>query len=139
MSLIEIEWHPSVRQLRVFGLSSLAASIVLSLVLVFLWHVTPIWTIIPLAVGIGICLCSLIWLRAARVAYLVLTIAAMPIGVVASFVLLGAFYFLVLTPIALFFRLIGRDSLHRSFDRAAESYWVPHKPPANLERYFHQS
>jgi RsiW-degrading membrane proteinase PrsW (M82 family) len=139
MLLIEIEWHPSVRQLRLFGLSSLVASAVLSLVLVFLWHVAPVWTIIPLTAGAGICLCSLLWRRAARVLYLTLTIAAMPIGIVVSLVLLGAFYFLLLTPVALFFRLIGRDSLHRSFDRDAQSYWVPHKPPADFERYFHQS
>jgi hypothetical protein len=139
MWLIEIEWRPSVRQLRVFGVSALAASVVLSLVLVLLWGVAPMWTLLPLAAGAGICLCSLLWLRAARVIYLVLTIAALPVGLVVSFIVLGAFYFLVLTPIALLFCLIGRDALHRSFDRAADSYWVPHKPPASLERYFHQS
>jgi hypothetical protein len=139
MSLIEIEWHPSVRQLRLFGVSALAASVVLGLVLVLLWGVTPVWALVPLTAGMCIFLCSLTWLRAARIIYLVLTVAAVPVGVVVSFVLLGTFYFLVLTPLALLFRLIGRDSLHRSFDRAADSYWVPHKPPGSLDRYFHQS
>ena len=56
-----------------------------------------------------------------------------------SFVLLASFYFLLLTPIALLFRLIGRDPLHRRFDRGESSYWAPRKPTASLDRYFHQS
>ena len=63
----------------------------------------------------------------------------MPIGFVVSFVLLAVFYFLLLTPVALVFRLIGRDALRRRFDAAAPSYWVPHKTNQDLQRYFHQS
>ncbi len=63
----------------------------------------------------------------------------MPIGFVVSFILLAAFYFLLLTPVALVFRLIGRDALGRRFDAVAPSYWVPHKPSEDMRRYFHQS
>jgi hypothetical protein len=139
MSLIEIDWHPGARQLRIFGLSALVASIILAAVLRFIWGVSPIWALLAMAAGAGILLCSLISLRATRAVYLTLTVATMPIGVVMSFVLLGVFYFLLLTPIALFFRLIGRDPLHLRFDRKEETYWVPHRSPANVDRYFHQS
>ncbi len=139
MPLIEIDWNPGRRQLRVFGLSALAASVVLAAVFVLLWGLAIIWAIVALAAGAAILLCSLASPRAARVVYIALSAVGLPIGFVVSFVLLAAFYFLLLTPIAFVFRLIGRDSLHRKFDRAADSYWIARKPTASLGRYFHQS
>jgi hypothetical protein len=139
MSLIEIDWHPARRQLRVFGLSAMAASLVLGAVLVFLWHAAAIWASVVLAAGAAVLLCSLLSPRATRIVYLALTIAAMPIGLAVSFVMLAAFYFLLLTPVGLLFRLVGRDPLHRAFTRGADSYWVPRGPSPSAERYFHQS
>ena len=138
MPLIEVNWHPDTKQLRLFGLSALAASAVLACVLVFVWAVAVIWAFVAVGVGTALLLCSLIWPRAARVLYLVLTIAVLPIGFAVSFVLLAAFYFLLLTPVGLFFRLLGRDPLGRRFDRSCESYWTPRRPPASVDRYFHQ-
>ena len=139
MSLMEINWHPDARQLRLFGFGALAASFVFAVVSILVWRASPVWAVIAVTIGSGIFLSSLIAPRAARVIYLVLTIATMPIGVAVSVVLLGAFYFLLLTPLGLFFRLIGRDPLHLRFDRKEETYWVPYKTPASAERYFHQS
>ena len=138
MSLMEIEWHPTGRQLRVFGVSGLLASIVAAAVLLLLWGGVLFWALLVLAAGGAIFLCSLVSPRAARILYIGLTLAAMPIGMVVSLVLLAGFYFLLLTPLAIIFRLMGRDPLHRRFDPAAESYWVPHRPSETMERYFHQ-
>jgi len=139
MSLVEIDWHPDARQLRIFGIGALAASFIVAAALTFVWGASPIWALVVVAAGGGTLLCSLISLRAARAIYLALMVVTMPIGVAISFVLLAAFYFLLLTPLGLFFRLIGRDPLHLRFDRRNQTYWVPHKPPASVERYFHQS
>jgi hypothetical protein len=139
MSLIEMDWNPGRRQLRVFGLSALVASIVLAGVFVLLWGLAIVSAIVALAAGTAILLCTLVWPRAARIIYVTLSAVGLPIGFVMSFVLLGAFYFLLLTPLALLFRLIGRDPLHRRFDPGASSYWVLRKPTASLDRYFHQS
>jgi hypothetical protein len=136
--LVEIEWHPTDRQLRVFGVSGLLASIAGALVLSFVWGVAMLWAILVLAAGAAIFLCSLTSTKATRILYVVLTIVGMPVGLAVSLILLAAFYFLLLTPLALVFRLIGRDSLYRRFDAVAESYWVPHKPNEDPERYFHQ-
>jgi hypothetical protein len=51
---------------------------------------------------------------------------------------LAAFYFLLLAPLGLFFRLIGRDPLCRKFDSNANSYWLSRQPPKGPEQYFHQ-
>jgi len=50
---------------------------------------------------------------------------ALALGFVMTRVLLTIFFFLVLTPVALIFRLLRRDPLNRKLDRAAESYWIP--------------
>jgi len=139
--LIEIQWHPTVKQLRVFGVGGLLASIVAALVLHFVWGAAAMWMVAVLAAGAAISLCSLVSPGLTRFIYLGLTLVAMPIGFAVSFVLLAAFYFLLLTPVALVFRLIGRDALCRSWrgqDALAASYWVPHKASEDMERYFHQ-
>lgn len=138
MPLMEIEWHPSGRQLRVFGVSGLAASILAALILHFTWGLAAIWMLAVVTAGAAILLCSLISPAAARVLYIGLTLVAMPIGLVVSFVLLAVFYFLLLTPLALVFRLIGRDSLCRRYEPEAQSYWAKHKSSDNMERYLHQ-
>jgi hypothetical protein len=138
MSLMQIEWHPGRRPLRVFGVSGLLASVVAGVVLHWVWGAALGWSLAILAAGAGLFLCSLISLRATRVLYLGLTIPMLPIGYLVSFLLLAGFYFLVLTPIAGVFRLIGRDPLHRRFEAVAESYWVPHRPSEETERYLHQ-
>ncbi len=139
MPLIEIDWNPGKRQLRVFGLSAVAASIILAGVFVLLWGLAIVWAIAALIAGVAILLCSLLSPRAARVIYIALSAVGLPIGMVVSFILLAGFYFLLLTPIALVFRLIGRDSLHRKFDHTADTYWIARKATVGLDRYFHQS
>ncbi len=50
---------------------------------------------------------------------------ALALGYVMTRVVLTLFFFLILTPVAVIFRLIGRDALHRKLDRDAQSYWIP--------------
>jgi hypothetical protein len=138
VALMEVEWHPTPRQLRVFGVSGLAASIVAAAVLHWVWGVANVWVAIVPMVGLGIFLCSLISQTATRLLYVGLTVAVMPIGMVVSFLLLAGFYFLLMTPLALLFRLIGRDAMRRKYEPQAESYWVPHPSTETTERYLHQ-
>lgn len=72
------------------------------------------------------------WLRPI---FLGLTLATWPIGWAVSRLALAVLYFAVFTPIALFFRLIGRDSLRRKFDPRAKTYWEPYRPNRGLDRY----
>jgi hypothetical protein len=52
--------------------------------------------------------------------------------------ILGAFFFVAVTPMALIRRMLGKDSMPRGFDRATDSYRVmSHKPSrSSLERPF---
>jgi hypothetical protein len=59
-----------------------------------------------------------------RAVYVGLSYLAWPIGFVVSHVLLGAVYYLLVTPIGLILRVVGYDPMHRRFDRKAQSYWI---------------
>lgn len=65
---------------------------------------------------------------------------AVALGFVMTRVILSLFYYLVLTPVGLVFRLIGRDALHRKLDRQGESYWIakeyPIKDRSRYENFF---
>jgi hypothetical protein len=52
---------------------------------------------------------------------------------------MGIFYFLVLTPIGIIFKLFGRDPLNRRFLPVAPTYWSLRQNVIDKERYFHQS
>ncbi len=138
MSFVEINWHPNHKQLQNFGKIALIAAAVISLLLYLLKGVAIQWVLIILTAGLIIFLSSIISLRLTRAIYVFLTAVTYPIGLVVSFMLLSAFYFLLLAPLGLLFRLTGRDVLGRKFDPSAESYWQQRKPPESDERYYHQ-
>jgi len=138
MSLLEIKWHPTGKELRSFGKIALIASVVIPLLLHVIKGLGSRWALIIFAVGLAIFIISLFSVKLTRIIYIGLTAATMPIGLVVSFVLLATFYFLLITPLGLFFRLIGRDPLRREFDLAAKSYWHLRRSPDSLESYFRQ-
>lgn len=138
MSLVEINWHPKRKQLQSFGKIALAASAVISLLLYLLKGVAIQWALTILAVGFIIFLISMISLKLTKMIYLGLTLVTLPIGWVVSFILLAIFYYLLLAPLGLIFRLMGRDALCRKFDPKAKSYWLSRREPEGPEQYFHQ-
>ncbi|MFZ2148664.1 MAG: SxtJ family membrane protein [Sedimentisphaerales bacterium] len=138
MSLVEINWHPKRKQLRSFGKIALIVTAIISLLLYVLKGAAIPWALAIFAVGFTIFLSSLISSRVTRMIYVVLTAVTFPIGLAVSFLLLAIFYFLLLAPLGLIFRLIGRDTLCRKFDSTAESYWLSRREPENPEQYFHQ-
>jgi len=65
---------------------------------------------------------------------------AFALGWVNTRVLLGVFFYLVMTPLGLFLRLSGKDLLDEKIDRNAASYWIKRKRTPfdrnRLERMF---
>jgi hypothetical protein len=138
MSMIEINWNPSRKDLRIFGIGALVASAIISAVLYFFKGIELQWISILIAVGFAIFLSSIISVKVTRMIYLGLSLVTLPIGWVLSFIMLAVFYYLIVTPIGLIFRLTGRDPLCRKFDSTTKSYWKKRKSPDTLDRYFHQ-
>ena len=54
------------------------------------------------------------------------------IAKVVNWVLLAIIFFLVVTPVGLFFRVIGRDPLNRKLDPNAKTYWKERTDGKNI-------
>jgi hypothetical protein len=99
-------------------------------------HPTAAAVLALLAVTVGpIGLVRPEWLKPIYVSWMVL---AFPIGWTVSLVILGVMFYGLFTPIALVFRLIGRDPLHRTRRPEVQSYWVSKVAPTGPGRYFEQ-
>lgn len=135
MTFNDINFNPAPRDLRVFSLLWLVAFGLLGGL--HAWRggewAPVIWGVAGVGGGAGLLLP-----RVMKPVYVGWMVAAFPIGWTISLALLALVYYFVFTPLALVFRLIGRDALGRRFDREAESYWVRRPPAPGLERYFKQ-
>jgi hypothetical protein len=89
-----------------------------------------------LAIGIG--LPGLIRPRLVRPVYVGSMILAFPIGWAVSRVLLALLFYGVVTPMAMGFRLSGRDALHLARRPGRPTYWMPKPAPADPRSYFRQ-
>jgi hypothetical protein len=98
---------------------------------------------VPLAAGLacaavvagGLGLVRPDWVRWLYVGWMV---AAFPVGWAVSQLIILCLYFAVFTPVAVIFKLTGRDVLCRRPDPAAASYWVPKPAVADPRGYFRQ-
>lgn len=65
---------------------------------------------------------------------------ALVLGHAMTRVILAAVFFLLVTPIGLLMRLVGRDPMRRTWDPGAESYWIPRtdmsEQKERLEKYY---
>lgn len=138
MSLIKINLKPTDKDLRLFGRAAVIASLLIAAVFYLVKGLAIQWCVVIVGVGVLIFVCGMVSLTLVRWIYLGLTMLTFPIGLVISFLVLAIFYYGLLTPLGLFFRLLGRDPLRRKFDKAAKSYWIPHRPCESNERYFSQ-
>lgn len=138
MPLIELNTNPTDRQLRQFAL--LVVPLAVLIVIILLWWRAVSWTWIG---GIAIATagfavagsCRPAW---ARPVYLAWMTAAYPIGWIVGHLVMAAVFYLILTPIGLTMRIIGRDPLARQFDPNRTSYWEPRETEVEKKRYFRQ-
>ena len=146
MGLTAINFRPERKTLRRFGLAATVAFGALGAWAFFRHTLFGAALTAETARAVGIALwalaggCGLLaavaprWLRGL---YVALTLLTLPVGWVISHVALGIVYYGVLTPVALVFRLIGRDPLRRK-RAAAESYWIRREPTTDVSRYYRQ-
>jgi len=59
-------------------------------------------------------------------------------GFIVGNVLLSAFYFLVLAPIGLLVRGLGKTPLKKGFDKTASTYWNDVEKKVDFKRYYRQ-
>lgn len=125
------------RDLRKFGL--LVGGVFAALGLIFFLRHKAHW---PYFVWPGVALIAFgaVLPRALKYVYIAWMSVAFVLGFIISHIILGLFFFLVITPIGLLARLLGKDFLSLKLDRAAKSYWLPREAKAkslvDYERQF---
>ncbi len=144
--MIKLDLNPSARTLRQFGLIGLVMFPVFATAAHFkliAFAALPDGAVPPtvyVLAGLGVyCgLAALVWPKALKPLYVTMTVLFFPIGVVVFHLLMGVVYYLVITPVGLVFKPIGRDALKRKSDPSAETSWMPRKPVADVKRYSRQ-
>ncbi len=144
--MIEINLNPDERILRQFGWIALVG---FSFVALLAWQEWLIFagglgdsreTVAASFVGLGVlsAFFSLVFPKANRPIYVLLTLLSYPIGFVLSYVIMGLLFFGMITPFALFFKLIGRDKLNRRYEPESSSYWIDAPEERRPDSYFNQ-
>jgi hypothetical protein len=90
------------------------------------------------ALALVVGLLGLCWPGLIRPVFVGWMIAAFPIGWVVSKVLAAALFYTVFTPMALIFRLIGRDALMLRRDPGRTTYWNTKSSPTDPRRYLRE-
>ena len=137
MAIVDINWHPTRRELRWFA----------GLLIVFCGIVA--WTVsrgredltLPIAIAVtgavlgvtGLALPGFI-----RYVYVAWMVAVSPIAFVVSNLIVAVVFYLVVAPIGFAMKVVGRDALHLERKCDARSYWVEKKMPKDARRYFRQ-
>ncbi|HUH02910.1 MAG TPA: SxtJ family membrane protein [Kofleriaceae bacterium] len=135
MALVQINKHPSRGQLRSFALLWFPAFCALVGFLLY----RSVGATAAYAVWAGGAAISVVGLLAPafmRLVFVGLMYLTFPIGFVVAHVLLGAIYYVVITPIGVVMRLGGYDPMGRRGTR--ESYWHTRSGQRPRKRYVRQ-
>ncbi len=137
MALITLNKNPSKKELRWFGVMFAVFCGLFGLIVWQVWGRPGIarWMWI-ISGGIAAIYCLMPPLR--KPMYLGWLYAAYPIGWTVSHLLMGAIYYLILTPIGLIMRAVGYDPMCKNFDPDATTYWRDHSTAKDKRSYFRQ-
>lgn len=122
--MLKIDFRPADKILRRFGFFSVIGFGVMALILLLKFD-APAWLVWGL-VGLGVfqgLAAALDLIAVIRPVYVAMSALGMVIGFVVGPLVLGLIFYGAFTPFALWFRVIGRDRLHRKWDASAKSYW----------------
>ncbi len=137
MAVIDVNWNPSNKELRAFGGMWL---VFFSAIAAYLHFRTGYAWLAPYIGGAALLIGSigLAIPKAVKPVYVAWMIAAFPIGWTISHLLLGAIFYLLITPIGLVMRVTGYDPMNRKFDPEATTYWSEHRTGGDPSTYFRQ-
>lgn len=135
--MIDLNLNPNRKELRQFSVALIVATAVVGGIL--WWKIGPnpwsqgLWIGGPIAGLLGLAVPPAI-----KPLFIALSVIAFPIGIVIGTLALALVYYGLITPIGLFFRLTGRDALHRRPDPEAATYWIERSGHTQPKRYFQQ-
>lgn len=133
--MFQINTNPSDRQLRQFGMICIFAFPLLAA----LWVVGTTAIVAGLILGGVLALLGWVAPKLLRPVFIAVTVVTFPIGLVVGELILLTIWLGLFLPMALVFRIIGRDALQRRSSTDAETFWVPRTAPRNVRKYYQQS
>lgn len=135
--MIKLQLHPEPRVRRQFAWVSLVAFPLIAWLFHLQFGLPSSWAFTVAGVGPLVLLAELAGATAVTLAvFRLLVLVTFPIGLVVFPLLIGLIYYGVFTPMGLFFRLTGRDALHKHPDPAVKSYWHERGPQRPAPSYY---
>jgi hypothetical protein len=138
MALVSLNLKPSQKQLKDFGLIGFIMCAVIGLLLLGLDKIPAIGFVTFCLVGVALYVLSRISVVLIKPVYLGMIVLTYPIGWFVSHVMMALFYYGIITPVALLFRLLNRDPLCRRYEPDADTYWIQCKQKRSAKDYFRQ-
>lgn len=128
-----VKWHPDARELRRFAAAMLIGFAVLGFLAV--WRASGISTgaIVLWSFGVVLAIAAFVP-KLNRLAYLAVYLPTSIIGYVVSHVLLALMFFVVITPLGIILRLLGKDFLQQQ----RRKQWTPVRGVKNEDSYYRQ-
>jgi len=134
MALLDFNFAPTNRQLRQFGCVAAVALPVAA----WLWTRNVTATGWAGGIGAALCVLGLAVPKLLKPVFVGLTILTIPIGLVVGELSMLLIYFGLFLPMAIVFRIIGRDSLQRHSPADHQTYWQSRRKPSGSASYFRQ-
>jgi hypothetical protein len=131
-----VKWKPDARELRRFAIAMLVGFFVLGALSA--WRAKGIGTgsIVLWSIGVTLAIAAFVP-KLGRVAYLAVYLPTSIIGYVVSNVMLTLMFFLVITPLGIIMKLMGKDVLQqRRPNRTTQ--WAPVKETKDEASYYRQ-
>src|SRR5262245_11724392 len=129
--------EPTARELRYFGLILALFFCAVAALARWKWQAIVLgWLLGFIGIAVAIAYYALPSLR--RPTFLAWHRLLLPVQRLISYLVLGIVYYLVFTPVGILLRLLGRDSLGRTFAPHLTSYFVRRPIELDPARYFRQ-
>ena len=132
----EQAFNPTDRTLRQFG--GLWLVFFLALAARTYGHQQSTFALVLAVLAVTIGPMGIVWPKAIRPVFVGWMKVAWPIGWVVSRVILGTIFYAIITPVAVVFRLAGRDLLGLRRQTGRATYWQPKPATTDKSRYLRQ-
>jgi hypothetical protein len=131
-----VKWQPDARELRRFAIAMLVGFFVLGALSAWRAKGIGAGSIILWSIGVTLALAAFVP-KLGRIAYLAVYLPTSIIGYVVSNVMLTLMFFLVITPLGIVLKLMGKDRLQqRRHNRTTQ--WSPVKETKTEDSYYRQ-
>lgn len=130
--------HPSIAELRRYGLTLAVALLGLTLVAVMRHGAETPWVGYLTPVAALVAVLGLLAPGALSVPYKAWCGAGYLVSVALSWVAVALMFWCVMVPLGLLFRCGGRDPLRLRRSAAGDGYWLPAAKAVGVRRYFRQ-